>query len=70
MMIDIYSRKIVGWEVHESESAEYSSLLVERTILREGVDRSQLVLHSDNGGGDERINNVGNSPTLRSSPIF
>jgi len=45
MIVDIYSRKIVGWEVYESESAEYSSLLVEKTAFREGADRSGLVLH-------------------------
>ena len=46
---DIYSRKIVGWEIHESESAAHASLLIRKTCLSEGVQRDQLVLHSDNG---------------------
>lgn len=36
---DIYSRKIVGWEVHESESAEHASELIRKTCLAEGIHR-------------------------------
>jgi len=46
---DIYSRKIVGWEVHEKESAAHASLLIRKACLAEGVQQDQLVLHSDNG---------------------
>ena len=45
---DIYSRKIVGWEIQESESAAHASLLIRKTCLAEGVQPDQLVLHSDN----------------------
>jgi transposase InsO family protein len=48
--MDIYSRKIVGWRVHECESMEYSARLVEEICLREGILENQVVLHSDNGG--------------------
>jgi putative transposase len=50
MLIDIYSRKIVGWEVHETESAEFAAVLINRACLAEGTCRTELVLHSDNGG--------------------
>jgi transposase InsO family protein len=50
LFMDIYSRKIVGWRVHECESMEYSSQLVEEICLREGILEDQVVLHSDNGG--------------------
>jgi putative transposase len=50
MFMDIFSRKIVGYRVHECESMEYSSILVEEICLREGILKEQLVLHSDNGG--------------------
>lgn len=50
MFMDIYSRKIVGHSVHEVESMEYSSQLIERICKQEGVEKHQLVLHSDNGG--------------------
>jgi len=50
MFMDIYSRKIVGWEVHERESPEHSSRLLERICKGEGIQQNQLVIHSDNGG--------------------
>ncbi len=50
MFMDIYSRKIVGFEVHEKESMEHSSKLIERICIQENVLKDQLVLHSDNGG--------------------
>ena len=31
---DIYSRKIVGWEVHEQESGELAAELLQRTVIR------------------------------------
>ena len=46
---DIYSRKIVGWEVHDSENGELASALMERTVIAEKCFRVPLVLHSDNG---------------------
>tara|TARA_Y100000780_G_scaffold230855_1_gene254147 strand:- start:214 stop:1002 length:789 start_codon:yes stop_codon:yes gene_type:complete len=49
LILDIYSRKIVGWEVHETESGELAKQLVERTLLREGCWHNPPVLHSDNG---------------------
>ena len=50
MILDIYSRKIVGWEVHETESAELAAALINRACLAEGVCCTELVLHADNGG--------------------
>lgn len=46
---DIYSRKIVGWEVHEQESGELAAQLLQRTVMREQCFQKPLVLHSDNG---------------------
>jgi len=46
---DIYSRKIVGWEVHESETGESAAALMQRTVIAERCFRKPLVLHSDNG---------------------
>lgn len=50
LIIDIYSRKIVGWEVHERESSDMAAHLINRTCIREGVQKNQLFIHSDNGG--------------------
>ena len=49
LVMDIYSRKIVGWEIHENETAEYASQLIRKACLAEGVCEQGLVLHSDNG---------------------
>jgi len=49
LIMDLFSRKIVGWEVHENESAVHSSDLVQRTVWKEGCTEKTLVLHGDNG---------------------
>ena len=50
LFMDIFSRKVVGWEVHVHESMELSSALLRKICLAEGIDKDQLHLHSDNGG--------------------
>jgi len=50
MVMDVYSRKIVGWEVHPMESAELSASLIHKAILSEGCLLDPPVLHADNGG--------------------
>lgn len=50
MIVDIFSRKIVGWEVWKKELGELYSELVERAVLSEKIKGKPLVLHSDNGG--------------------
>lgn len=50
MFMDIFSRKIVGFKVHDCESMEHSANLIDEICLREGILKDQLVLHSDNGG--------------------
>ncbi len=47
---DVWSRKIVGWEVHDEESMEHAAALIDRIALATGIPRDQLALHSDNGG--------------------
>lgn len=49
MFEELYSRKIVGYEVHEAESGEYAAQLLQRSQLREKCLHKPLVLHSDNG---------------------
>jgi len=49
MITDIYSRKVVGWEVHAKQSDDLASNLVKRACLSEGVSGENIVLHSDNG---------------------
>jgi putative transposase len=49
LILDVYSRKVVGWEVHDEESSELASQLVQKAYLREGIAGMPLILHSDNG---------------------
>jgi transposase InsO family protein len=49
LVVDLYSRKVVGWQVHDHESSEAASALITEACLVEGVYRDQLVLHADNG---------------------
>jgi transposase InsO family protein len=51
LILDLYSRKIVGWEVHDSDDATHAAHLVRRTALAEGIAAmtSKPVLHGDNG---------------------
>lgn len=48
-MMDLYSRKIVGWQVHEEESSILASSLMIDICQREDVSPDQVTLHSDNG---------------------
>jgi transposase InsO family protein len=50
LIVDVWSRKIVGWSVHEDELAEHSSTMIENAMHAEGVARGSLTLHADNGG--------------------
>ena len=51
LILDLYSRKIVGFEVHDTDSAEHAAHLARRTALAEGVHAKPVrpVLHGDNG---------------------
>lgn len=49
LVMDIYSRKIVGWQVYEEESSALAADLMTDICHREGVKRHQVTLHSDNG---------------------
>lgn len=49
LFMDIFSRKIVGWQVYHEESSQNASDLIIDICQREKIQREQLVLHSDNG---------------------
>jgi len=49
MVIDVYSRKIVGWQVHDNESSALAGDLMTDICKQEGIKRGQVTLHSDNG---------------------
>lgn len=47
--MDLYSRKIVGWEILAHESSESAAALLQKVSLKERLKPGQTVLHSDNG---------------------
>ena len=49
LIVDIWSRKIVGWEIHERETADFAARVLERAVWTERCFTSPLVLHADNG---------------------
>jgi putative transposase len=49
LVMDVWSRRIVGWDVHEDERAERAATLIHRICTDSRIDPSGLVLHSDNG---------------------
>ena len=50
LMLDVWSRKIVGWAVHDLESAEHAAALFLAICRTEQLDPHGIVLHADNGG--------------------
>ncbi len=49
MIIDIYSRKIVGADVYAQELGEHAAELLQRAVWKEKCVNNDVVLHSDNG---------------------
>jgi transposase InsO family protein len=49
LIVDIFSRKIVGWEVHDRETADLAALVLKRAVWSEKCLTTPLVLHADNG---------------------
>ena len=49
-IIDIFSRKVVGWTIAERESEKTARRLISETCRKEGVDRDRLTIHADRGG--------------------
>ena len=50
LIVDVWSRKIVGWAVHEREDSGLAAVLIRQAAHREQIEPGSLILHSDNGG--------------------
>lgn len=70
MIVDIYSRKIVGWEVHPVESADFGATLLHKAILAEGCLLNPPVLHADNGGPQKGFTMKAKLETLGVTPSY
>ena len=49
LILEGFSRKIVGWEIHTEQTSDHAAVLFRQAHLREGVAAHTLVLHADNG---------------------
>jgi putative transposase len=70
MIVDIFSRKIVGWSVHEVESSENAANLIKQACIDEKINREQIVLHSDNGSSMKGATMLAMLQTLGVLPSF
>lgn len=49
VILDIYSRYVVGWMIATAESAQWAKELIDETCVKQGIMPEQLMLHSDRG---------------------
>lgn len=49
LILDIFSRLIINWEIHKKESQKHAQELVKKAVFKHGIFNTPLVLHSDNG---------------------
>jgi putative transposase len=49
VILDIFSRYVVGWMVASCERAALAERLLADSIRKQGVDRDQLTIHADRG---------------------
>jgi putative transposase len=49
VILDVFSRYVVGWMVAYREAAVLASRLIEASCRRQGIEQSQLTLHADRG---------------------
>ena len=70
LVMDIYSRKVVGWQVYEEESSALAADLITDICQREGVKRQCVTLHSDNGSPMKGATLLATLHTLGVMPSF
>ncbi len=49
VLLDIYSRNVVGWTCHFRESASIAAHFIEETCGRQKIEKDKLIVHSDRG---------------------
>ena len=49
MFIDIYSRKVVGWQAYRDENSDLAAAVLRDICASEKIQPHQVILHSDNG---------------------
>jgi putative transposase len=49
VMLDVFSRYVVGWMIAHRESATLAERFIRETCARQGIGREQLTIHADRG---------------------
>ena len=49
VILDIFSRYVVGWMIAEAENAGLAEQLIEQSCIKQGIAPNQLKLHADRG---------------------
>ena len=70
LFIDVFSRKIVGWQVYETESSDLASEVMRDICEREQIRPNQVVLHSDNGSPMKGATMLATLQALGVAPSF
>ncbi len=70
MILDVFSRKAVGYQVYECESGDLAADMITDACNQEGVMRDQVVLHSDNGASMKSLTMLAKLQDLGVIPSF
>ena len=57
VLLDIFSRYVVGWLLARQESAALAKVLIQESCQRQAIDAGQLIIHADRG------------PSMTSQPV-
>lgn len=70
LFVDIFSRKIVGFDVFDKESSEHAACVITNAYVDENLREGDVVLHSDNGGPMKGATMLATLQTLGIMPSF
>ena len=70
MIMDIYSRKIVAWNIHSTQSSDYAAALIKQACIDENINHDKLILHSDNGSPMKGMTMLAMLENLGVTPSF
>lgn len=70
LFMDIFSRKIVGWQIYDAESSELAGEVMRDICVREAIKPDQVVLHSDNGNPMKGATMLATLQALGVAPSF
>ncbi len=70
LFMDIFSRKIVGWQIYDAESSALAAEVMRDICAREAIAPNQVVLHSDNGSPMKGATMLATLQALGVAPSF